>query len=211
MNKAESSARSRIIQVLRERMCTVEDLAKELGVTENAIRAQVVLLQRDGLVESVGQMKGIRKPSLIYGPTPEIDLYFSKAYPSALAYLLDVLAEQMSQEEFWTVMKKLGQKFANSAPRPTGNLQDRVERAIRFYETLGALTKTEKKGKRLIIKSNGCPLGVAVGAHAGICVAIESLLNELIGVPIHQRCDRGKRPGCRFEVELFPRDEVSKM
>ena len=210
MNRIEISARNRIIQVLRERMCTVEDLAKELGVTENAIRAQVVLLQRDGLVESVGQMKGVRKPSLIYGPTPEADLYFSKAYPAALAYLLDVLAEQMSQKEFRTVMKKLGKKFADSAPRPTGNLQDRVETAIRFYETLGALTKTEKKGKRLIIKSNGCPLGKAVSTHAGICIAVESLLSELIGVPVHQHCDRGRRPGCRFEVELFPKDQVAK-
>ena len=201
MNKEVTGARNRIVQLLRKRKCTVEDLAKELGITENAIRAQIAPLQRDGLVEPVGQMKGTRKPAVIYGPTRNAHLYFSKAYPSALANLVDVLADQMSPKEFRTVMKKLGQKLATLRPRPARNLRERVEDAVKFYESLGGLAEIEKEGKRFIIKGYGCPLAEAVAAHAGICIAMESLMSELIGVRVHQRCDLGTTPNCLFEVE----------
>ena len=201
MNKKLTGTRNRIVQILRMRKCTVEYLAKELGITENAIRAQIALLLREGLVEPVGEIKSTRKPALIYGPTRDVDLYFSKAYPSMLANLLAVLADQMSGKEFRTVMKKLGQKIANSRPRPARNLRERVKDAVQFYEALGGLATIEEKGGMLTINGHGCPLAEAVTAHAGICIAIESLMTELIGVPVHQRCDRGSRASCCFEVD----------
>jgi predicted ArsR family transcriptional regulator len=199
-----TGARNRIVQLLRKRTCTIEDLAKELGVTENAIRAQIALLRREGLVEPAGEIKGTRKPALIYGPTRNVDSYFSKAYPSVLVSLVDVLADQVSPDEFLTVMKKLGQKLAISRPRPARNLRERVEDAAAFYQTLGGLAEIEEEGKKLIIKGYGCPLAEAVAAHAGICVAMESLMSELIGVPVHQHCDRGETSSCRFEVDASP-------
>ncbi len=201
MNKKVTGTRNRIVHLLRTRKCTVEDLAKELGITENAIRAQIALLRGEGLVEPVGEIKGTRKPALIYGSTRDVDLYFSKAYPSMLANLLDVLADQMSGKEFKSVMKKLGQKIANSKPHPARNLRERVEDAVKFYEALGGLADIEEEGERLIIRGHGCPLAEAVTAHAGICIAIESLMTELIGVPVRQRCDRGERSNCSFEVD----------
>jgi predicted ArsR family transcriptional regulator len=209
LNKEITGARNRIVQLLRKRKCTVEDLARELGITENAIRAQIALLRRDGLVEPVGEMKGTRKPAVLYGPTRDVSLYFSKAYPSALANLVDVLADQMSPKEFRTVMKKLGQKLAASRPRPARNLRERVEDAVKFYESLGGLAEIEKEGERLIIKGYGCPLAEAVAAHPGICVAMESLMSELIGVPVHQRCDLGETPSCLLEVET-PRTATTR-
>ena len=199
-----TGARNRIVQLLRKRTCTIEDLAKELGVTENAIRAQIALLRREGLVEPACEIKGTRKPALIYGPTRNVDSYFSKAYPSVLVSLVDVLADQVSPDEFLTVMKKLGQKLAISRPRPARNLRERVEDAAAFYQTLGGLAEIEEEGKKLIIKGYGCPLAEAVAAHAGICVAMESLMSELIGVPVHQHCDRGETSSCRFEVDASP-------
>ena len=201
MNNKVTGTRNRIVRLLRKLKCTVEDLSKEIGITENAIRAQIALLLREGLVEPVGEIKGTRKPALIYGPTRDVDLYFSTAYPSVLANLVDVLAAQMSRQEFRTVMKKLGQKLANSKPRPARNLRKRVKDAVKFYEALGGLTDIEEEGDKLIIKGHGCPLAEAVSAHAGICIAMESLMTELIGVPMHQRCGRDEKTNCRFEVE----------
>jgi hypothetical protein len=30
----------------------------------------------------------------------------------------------------------------------------------------------------------------------------ETLLTEVAGVPVHEHCERGERPRCRFEVTL---------
>jgi len=196
-----TGTRNRIVQLLRKRACTVEDLAKALGVTENAIRVQIALLLREGLVEPAGAAKSARKPAVMYGATREVDSYFSKAYPPVLANLVDVLADKMSPQEFYDVMKKLGQKLAASRPRPAQNLRERVDDAAAFYEALGGVAEIEEEGTKLIIKGYGCPLAEAVAVHAGICVAMESLMGELMGVPVRQRCARGETPSCRFEVQ----------
>ena len=46
MSREVTGTRNRIVQLLRKRACTVEDLAKQLGVTENAIRVRIALLGR---------------------------------------------------------------------------------------------------------------------------------------------------------------------
>jgi predicted ArsR family transcriptional regulator len=200
LGKEVTGTRNRIIQLLRKRTYTVEDLAKELGVTENAIRAQIALLLREGFVEPAGEVKSARKPALMYGPTREVDSYFSKAYPPVLVNLVDVLADEMTPQEFYDVMKKLGQKLAASRPRPARDLRERVDDAAAFYQALGGMAEIEEEGTKLIIKGYGCPLADAVASHAGICVAMESLMSELIGVPVRQKCDQGQTPSCRFEV-----------
>lgn len=201
LNKKLTGTRGRIVELLRRKQYTVEQLGKELGVSETAIRAQLALLQRDGMVESKGEIKSARRPSLTYGLSPGVGLYFSKAYHSVLAHLIDILFLQMPKKEYMIVMRKLGRKLANSAPRPTGNLRDRVKSTAKFYESFGTLTNVEEDGKKFIIQAHGCPFEVIVNGDAGICIAMETLMSKLIEAPVRQCCDRGERPSCRFEVK----------
>ena len=62
------SARGRIIALLRRGASTVEELAAELGVTDNAVRAHLQLLEREGLVRATGsrQGPGAGKPATTY-------------------------------------------------------------------------------------------------------------------------------------------------
>ena len=48
------TARGRIIALLRRGASTVEELAAELGVTDNAVRAHLQLLEREGLIQASG-------------------------------------------------------------------------------------------------------------------------------------------------------------
>ncbi len=201
LNKKLTGTRGRIIELLRRRQYTVEQLGKDLKVSETAIRAQLALLQRDGIVEAKGEIKIARRPSLTYGLTSGVGLYFSKAYHSVLAHLIDILAIQMPKKEYTTVMRKLGRKLANSTPRPTGNLRDRVEGTAKAYESFGTLTNVEEDGEKFIIVAHGCPFEEVVNGDAGICLAMETFMSKLIGVPTRQCCDRGARPSCRFEVK----------
>ena len=98
-------------------------------------------------------------------------------------------------------MKKLGQKLAASRPSPAQDLRERIDDAAAFYQALGGIAEVEEEGEKLIIKGYGCPLAEAVASHAGICVAMESLMSELLGVPVRQRCERGETASCRFEVD----------
>jgi hypothetical protein len=41
--------------------------------------------------------------------------------------------------------------------------------------------------------------------HPGVCRMAETLITELVGVPVHEHCERGESPRCRLEV-AFPDD-----
>jgi predicted ArsR family transcriptional regulator len=66
-------------------------------------------------------------------------------------------------------------------------------------EQLGALTHVEGNGG-YIIRGMGCPLAALTGKHPGVCLAIESLIGEVLRVPVRECCDRSERPQCCFEI-----------
>lgn len=201
MDKKLTGSRSRIIDLLRRRPYTVVELGKELKVSETAIRAQLALLQRDGIVESKGEIKSARRPSLTYGLAPRVGLTFSKAYHTLLAHLIDILALQMPEKEYANVMRKLGRKLADSVPHPSGNLRNRIEGTAKVYESFGTLTNVEEDKEKFIIIAHGCPFGEVVNGNRGVCLAIETLMRKLIGASVRQYCDRSESSNCRFEVK----------
>ena len=69
----------------------MNDLARALGVTDNAVRANLARLERDGLVRQAGSRPSFRKPETVYDITPAAEGLFAKAYAPLLKVLLDVL------------------------------------------------------------------------------------------------------------------------
>ena len=51
------STRGKIVKLLWESEKTVNDLAAELGLTDNAVRAHLLSLERDGVAEAGGTIK----------------------------------------------------------------------------------------------------------------------------------------------------------
>jgi hypothetical protein len=45
-----------------------------------------------------------------------------------------------------------------------------------------------------------CPLAAVTGKHPAVCRAMESLIAELLDVPVSECCDRSERPKCCFEI-----------
>src|ERR1041385_5375211 len=73
------STRGQIVTLLRSAPCTVEELAGKLNLTDNAVRAHLATLERDGLVRQSGLRRGPRKPHFTYVLTDEADKLFPKA------------------------------------------------------------------------------------------------------------------------------------
>ena len=62
------TTRGKLVALLRRRELTVDEMATALGVTDNAIRAQLAALERDKLVEQRGVRRGAGKPSMPTAP-----------------------------------------------------------------------------------------------------------------------------------------------
>ena len=75
-----ASTRGQILVLLRRGTETVNDLAAALGLTDNAVRAHLTALERDGLARRSGTRRGSRKPTVTYALSAEAEQLFPKEY-----------------------------------------------------------------------------------------------------------------------------------
>jgi predicted ArsR family transcriptional regulator len=196
------STRGQIVTLLRSSPCTVDELAGKLELTDNAVRAHLLTLERDGLVRQSGLRRGPRKPHFTYVLTPEADAIFPKAYDALLNQLITVLKTRLDQAQMEEVLREVGRAVAAGSPAgQNGSLESRVQTALRVLETLGGSAEIERQAGKIVIRGNGCPLAAAVSVHPEVCGLAETLVAEIVKAPVHEYCDREGRPKCRFEID----------
>ncbi len=197
------STRGRLVTLLRRAGFTVEELARELGLTNNGVRAHLAVLERDGIVRQSGVVRresGGGKPAYLYELTEEAERLFPKAYEPALGRLLDVLSERLGSEESEALLRSVGRRLAGEHSVRTNDARARLESAVDVFNELGGLAELEEREGALVIRGYSCPLAGVSPEHPEVCRMAETLITELAGVPVYEHCDRGERPRCCFEV-----------
>lgn len=198
-----ASTRGRIIALLRRSNRTVSEIASHLGLTDNAVRSHLAALERDGLIEQhPGIPRGVGKPANIYQLTSAADALLPKAYAPVLGLLLSVLAERMDPEEMEELLRDVGRRAAAGRSEPGQDIRMRIDAAYGVLGELGGVADLEETDGSVFIRGFSCPLAAMVPEHPEVCRLAESLLTEIIGVPVHEHCDKGERPRCCFEIPL---------
>jgi predicted ArsR family transcriptional regulator len=197
------STRGQIVTLLRRSRRTVEELARALGLTDNGIRAHLAVLERDGIVRQRGSVRrstGGGKPAYVYGLTEEAEDLFPKAYEPALRGLLDVLSERLGSGQSEALLRSVGRRLAEEHSTRADGAHARLESAVEVLNELGGLAELEEHDGGFVIRGYSCPLAGVTPDHPEVCRMAETLITELAGVPVHERCDRGERPRCCFEI-----------
>jgi predicted ArsR family transcriptional regulator len=172
-----NTTRGQIVAELRRESRTVEDLRKMLGITDNAVRAHLAALERDGIVHQTATR------------------------------LVDSLSDRMSPDQLEIILRDVGERLAKEQPSLTGTLRERTEGAARVLTTLGGLAEVEESNDALTIRGYSCPLADAVRSHPATCQAAQALVSELVGAPVTEACDKGLRPRCRFTIAKNGNDQ----
>jgi predicted ArsR family transcriptional regulator len=195
------STRGRVVALLRRGDRSVEELAQALGLTDNAVRAQLALLERDGIVRSVGIRRdgAVGKPAMLYGVAADASALFSSAYAPLLASLLAELGERMSSRQLDTLLRGAGRRLAPALPA-SATFDDRARASAAFLAALGADADLVQTTEGYEIRGHGCVLADAVTACPATCKAVEELLSEVTGTTVRERCDRANQPRCRFLI-----------
>ena len=203
-----TSTRGQIVRLLRRAKRSVNDLAAALGLTDNAVRANLARLERDGLVQQAGNRPSVRKPEMVYDITPTAELLFAKAYAPVLATLLAVMETDLSEAELDAQLRAVGRRLAAPHLPELAALppQERGRRTLQILEDLGGLADLEQRDDgRLYVRGFGCPFSAVVAAHPKLCVVAEVMVSELLGQEVREQCDRGARPRCCFVIEEIER------
>ena len=199
-----SSTRGQIVRLMRGTERTVEDLAASLHLTDNAVRAHLATLERDGLVSQSGVRRGARKPHFTYMLTPAAEELFPKSYDALLNVLLGVLKEKMTGRELKEALREVGHKLARlkikSGPSDSGLLA-RTREAVELLEALGGAPRLETEDGKFMIQSSSCPLATAVESHPEVCSVAEAMIAQITGARVREKCDKTEiPPRCSFEI-----------
>lgn len=198
-----ASTRGRIILLLRRENRTVNELAEALALTDNAVRAQLTALERDGLVRQSGSRPGKRKPNVVYDLTAKAENLFPKVYGLILRYLLDVLNERVSPKKLDEIVRAVGHRLApnyRSVVR-AGRPRVPIDQAISVLRELGGFCEQKGENGKVVLRCFDCPMAVTVEGHPEVCRLVETVLADVLGVPVHQRCRTDPSPQCHFEIE----------
>jgi predicted ArsR family transcriptional regulator len=197
------STRGRILDLLRTRDRTVNELAEELRLTDNAVRAHLASLERDRLVVHSGVKPGTRKPHTTYALGPEAEHLFPKAYGRLVSLLMSIFSRQVKPRNLRTGLRAAGRTVAHEHLRELHGKtrQQRIDAALGILKELGGAASFREEDGKHFIYGNGCPIAAATANHPEACLLAESLLTEIIGSPVKERCIRGPTPSCRFQVK----------
>jgi predicted ArsR family transcriptional regulator len=200
-----ASSRGQVLVLLRRGVQTVGELAAALGLTGNAVRAHLTALERDGLIRPTGTRRGPRRPTVTYAVSPKAERLIPKEYGPVLRSLLDELKDRLPAGQLDEVARAAGRRFAR-ALRPAGadGHGRPAERAAGVLRDLGGCCDQSAHDGVVTLTCSVCPLGVAADGHPEVCRLVETLLAEVVAVPVRQRCQTDP-PRCRFEVGSLTR------
>jgi predicted ArsR family transcriptional regulator len=197
-----TSTRGRLIALLRRDSQTVDNLASALNLTDNAVRAHLASLERDGIVRQCGVRRdgSVGKPAYAYELTADAEQFFPKPYATVLNELLDVLDGELPADDVERLLRLIGARLASEYPLGNGDTHMRLEAAVGALNQLGGLAELDVDGENISLRGYSCPLAAVVPRHPDACHMAEAFVSAVAGVPVRECCDRGAIPHCRFEL-----------
>jgi predicted ArsR family transcriptional regulator len=195
-----ASTRGRVLALLRRGPRTVNELAAELGLTDNAVRLHLSSLERDGLVEQEGVRRGAGKPAQVFRLTAEADSLFPKAYARVLCDVLAFVREREGPAAVEEFVRAVGRRAGERARAEGLALRDRADAAVALLGDLGGLAEVQETGDGILIRGFSCPLAAIVGGHPELCALAEELVSGVVDAPVTECCDRTGIPRCAFRI-----------
>lgn len=197
------TTRGRVLDSIRDGYSTVDELSRRLELTDNAVRAHLLTLERDHLIEQHGFQQGLRKPHFSYRLTPEAEQLFPKAYHALLGRLLAVMKLRLKPAQFRDILREVAGVLASGSgmPKNPATVEEKGKTAAGVLRELGGAPRIEQNSEKMLINSNsGCPFSQIVDEHPEVCGLAETLLSEMTGADVREHCERGETPRCSFEL-----------
>lgn len=192
--------RGRLLALLCGGDRKTSELARELGITANGARGHLARLELEGLVERRVVRRGVGKPAHEYHLTAEGSLRLSRAYLPLLSAILSVMEAGAGPGDQETLLREAGRRLARQRARAEGALWERVDAAAGLLRELGGITIIRKETDAFWIEGTCCPLRAVVPDHPLACKAIEAMLEEYIGAPVREHCEKDDLPTCRLLI-----------
>jgi predicted ArsR family transcriptional regulator len=175
--------RRQIVEILMRRgRATVDELAKELGITLMAVRLHLVVLERDGLVSRSTVRTGPGRPTLVYRLTEGAEDVFPKAYDDLANHLLAAAKSEMGTARVEQMCLVAAHKMAAELRERLGaaDVAKRVAAIAQVRQEEGALADWENAENGYFLHNYSCPYYRVARVHREVCVLHRQVLREAL-------------------------------
>jgi len=205
------STRGKIVGALRERRsASAFDLAEQFGLSPNAIRQQLVILERDGLIAGRSVRRGRTKPTVEYSLTPDANRYFPQRYDKMLNAVLREIRTAGGDDAVKAVFERIGKRAADRLGDVTEDrpAEERLEKVVSALKASGVTAELQRaEPGKLVLHEHSCPYAAVVAENPECCSAIHTILDSVApGKAEHVESIATGGAECRFEINVDPSD-----
>ena len=199
------TTRGKIVAELRRRSsASAAELAAVFGLSPNAVRQQLVVLERDGLVEEASVRRGPTKPTLEFSLTAAADKLFPQNYDKMLSAVLREVKTKYGEEAIEEIFDSIARRAVDKAKdRVTADVpEERVAQLTEVLREGGVVAEYSLIDGGFMLQEHSCPYSGVVKEHPEMCSVIHQVLDETIGGEhrqIESLASGGK--SCTFELK----------
>ena len=179
-----STTRGKIVAQLRERgSSSAAELAAAFGLSPNAIRQQLVVLERDGLVEERSVRRGPTKPTLEFSLTSKADSLFPQQYDKMLAAVLREVKELHGTPGVELIFDRIGKRAVERAKSKVtaSDAEGRVAQLTQVLRDQGVVAEYSLIDGGFLLQEHTCPYSGVVQEHPEVCAVIHQVMDGTLG------------------------------
>jgi predicted ArsR family transcriptional regulator len=185
---------------------TIGQLAKQLGISDEAIRQHVLYLENHGWVSGQAQRREparAGRPVVGYSLTESGEHLFPKRYDELSVLLIDTLVESYGTAGLEKALRSITDARVQDwetllAGKP---LEQRIEMLRGLYFEADPFTSVEESNGELVLVERNCPFQKVALARPQLCSTTVSALTRLLGVRVERRERLQNGDGrCTFHV-----------
>jgi predicted ArsR family transcriptional regulator len=205
----DSSTRKLLLTMMKTRgSLSVNEMAKDLGITEMAVRRHLNTLERDGLIEAKISRQAMGRPSNLYSLTTAADDLFPKNYQMLTLDLLGELLSEEGQSKIGDLFERRKQKMLHKfIPRMAGkDLDQRVAELAEIQNANGYMVDWEKKEDGgYVFNEYNCPITQVANQYDDACKCELSLFKTLLEADVERTECISKGGGkCSYQIKPEP-------
>jgi predicted ArsR family transcriptional regulator len=206
INQLPDSRRAILTALKQHGAATIAQLASTLQLTGEAIRQQLLQLQRDGWIEARIERPAAGRtgrPATTYSLTPAGDHLFPKQYDALSVAMIDAVAEELGPDAAKRVLARVAEeRVATSKPQMRGlAIEQKVDVLKSWYLQDDPYMDAEKTDDGFRLIERNCPFLNTAMRRPGVCSISVNALTQLLGVRVAREETFQKGQGrCVFRV-----------
>lgn len=184
------SRRAILHALKRKGASTIAQLAEELQLTGEAVRQQLLQLQREGWVEAKitrdPERNRTGRPATSYSLTEAGDHLFPKEYDALSVAVIDAVADELGPEAIKRVLSRIYEERVAVAEGPLRDLplEARVEALKDLYLEHDPFMDVEKTEDGFRLIERNCPFLNTAMRRPALCSVSVNALTRLLGVRV---------------------------